>query len=73
MLFWGYFLKILTWLTASQIALRNCSEEVREEPENIGIFAEKQSKNMQLNRKRLLLIAKVRNLKLMIFSMFVVV
>ena len=65
----GDFLKILTWLTASQIALRNCSEEVREEPGNIGVFAEKQSKNMQLHHKRLLLIAKAGNLKLMIFSM----
>ena len=60
-------------MTASQIALRNCSEEVREEPGNVGIFAEKQSKNVQLNHKRLPLIAKARNLKLMIFSMFVVV
>ena len=73
MIYWGDFLKILTWLTASQIALRNCSEEVREEPGNIGVFAEKQSKNMQLHHKRLLLIAKAGNLKLMIFSVFVVV
>ena len=30
--------------TASQIALRDCSEEVREEPRYIGVFAEKEQK-----------------------------
>ena len=32
--------------SASQIVLRNCSKEVREEPGYIGVFAEKNKKRM---------------------------
>lgn len=40
------FLKTVTGETASQIALRNCSQEVREELGYIGIFAEKQTNKL---------------------------
>ena len=37
-LYSGVLLKTIAWETASQIALRNCSGEIREEPEYIGIL-----------------------------------
>ena len=39
----------IAWEAASQIALRNCSKEVREEPGYIGVFAKK--KNKKKNQK----------------------
>ena len=48
--------------TASQIALRDCSEEVREEPGYSGHFARKTGSR---NIKRSLLIKETRHLKLM--------
>ena len=36
MFYSGTLLKTIAWDTASQIALRICSKEVREEPEYIG-------------------------------------
>ena len=59
--------------TASHIALRNYSKEVREEPGYIVVFPEnKQTKNKQmwLNVKILLLITKNRHFKLMILMLF---
>ena len=37
----GTLLRTIAWETASQIALRDCSEEEREEPGYTGVFAEK--------------------------------
>ena len=37
--------------TASQITLRNCSKEVREEPRYIGIFAENKTKARVIKQK----------------------
>lgn len=34
----------IAWEAASQIALRNCSKEVREEPEYMGVYAEREKK-----------------------------
>ena len=39
--FLAKFLRTKTWKAASQIALRNFSEEVREEPGYIGILQQK--------------------------------
>ena len=39
--FLAKFLRTKTWQAASQIALMNCSEEVREEPGYIGILQQK--------------------------------
>lgn len=44
----------LTWQTASQIALRDCFKELREEPGYIGVFATK--KQVIRTSKTLLLI-----------------
>ena len=41
MFYSGTLLRTIAWETASQIALRNCPKEVREEPGYIGVFAEK--------------------------------
>ena len=48
--------------TASQIALRVCSEDVSEEPGYLGHFAKKSGRQ---NIKRSLLIKETRHLKLM--------
>ena len=48
MFYSGNFLRTVAWETASQVALRNCSKEAREEPGYIGVFAEKQT-NKQKN------------------------
>ena len=37
-------LRTIAWDTASQISLRNCSKEVREEPEYMGVYAERKKK-----------------------------
>ena len=37
----------LTWQTASQIALRDCLKELREEPGYIGVFAKNKNKQQQ--------------------------
>ena len=62
--------------TASQITLRNCSKELREEPEYLGVSAEtkqnKNNKNVYSNIKQLQLITKDKHLKLMIFMHFYV-
>ena len=44
--------------TASQIALRDCSKDVREELGDVGVFAGKEQTNIWLNIQRLLLITK---------------
>ena len=44
MLYSGTLLRTTAQETAFQIALRNCSEEVREQPEYIEVFAEKTNK-----------------------------
>ena len=36
-----------SWETASQIALRNCSEEIREEPGYPGVFAGKKKNSWE--------------------------
>ena len=41
----------IAWEAASQIALRNCSKEVREEPRYIGIFAENKTKARVIKQK----------------------
>ena len=42
--------------TASQITLKDCSEEAREEPGSAGVFAKQKQKTSGENIKRLLLI-----------------
>ena len=44
-------LRTLAWETASQIALRNSSDEVREEPGYIGVFAENKTKHVAEHQK----------------------
>ena len=39
----GILLRTIAWETASQIALRNRSKEVRDESGYIGVFAEKKN------------------------------
>ena len=58
--------------TALQIALRNCSKELREEPEYLGVSAETKQQNVYSNIKQLQLITKDSHLKLMIFMHFCV-
>ena len=68
------FLKTIAWEIASQVALKNCSKEAREEPICIEAFAKKKKGKMQLNIKRLLLIThtKYRHLKLVILMLLYV-
>ena len=51
-------LRTITWESAFQLALRNCSKEVKEEPGYSGIFTGRKKKLMQSNIKRLLLVTK---------------
>ena len=48
MLYSGTLLRTIAQEIASQIALRNYSEEVREEPGDIGVFAEKKNKQKNM-------------------------
>ena len=60
----GNLLRTIAWETASQIALRNCFEEVREEPGYIGFFAEERhvvkhktiTVNLQTSQKNLMIL-----------------
>ena len=63
-------LRTAGWETASQITLRNCSKEVRQELGYIGIFAGGKKKSQ--NIKRLLLITQYKHLKAMILVFFYV-
>ena len=61
--------------TASQIALRSCSKEVREEPGFIGVFAGKKqnrTKHVVEHQKSTANHKKTRHLKLMILVLFYV-
>ena len=69
MFYSGNLLRTIAQETASQITLRNRSEELREEPGYSGVFAEK--KNV-VKCQRLLLITKHRCIKLMILVLFYV-
>lgn len=62
MFYSGTLLRTTAWDKASQIALRDFSKEVSEEPEYIGVYAGK-GKKMQTNIKKLLLTTKSRYLK----------
>lgn len=41
MFYLGSSLRTIVWETESQITVRNCSKEVREESSYVGVFAEK--------------------------------
>ena len=45
------FLKTIAWEIASQVALKNCSKEAREEPICIEAFAKKKRKNAVEHQK----------------------
>ena len=60
----------MTQETASQSALRNYSQEVREELGYIGIFAGKQKRTRNLVVRRLLLITKKQTSQVNDFSAF---
>ena len=62
-------LRTVAWDPASQIALRDCYKEVREEPGYLGHFARKTGSR---NTKRSLLIKETRHLKLMNLVIFYV-
>ena len=59
--------------TASQIALRNCPREVKNEPGYIGVFAEKTKKQKHVvEHQKITARHRNRHLKLMILVLFYV-
>ena len=57
-------MRTIAWETASQIALRNCSKEIWEEP-GYTVFSRKKNEHL-VEHKRALPITKTRHLGLMI-------
>ena len=49
----GTFLRITVWETASQIALRKHSKEVRKEPGYIGFFVGKQTNKLIVKHQKI--------------------
>ena len=69
MFYSGLLLRTIVWESASQIALRNCSNKIGEEPGYS--FSEKTTKTiMSLNIKILLLIIKNRHIKSTVLVFF---